>query len=72
MHDSPKPKQHQWTLSEIAHLTQTQLQGEPTYCITGVADLHSAGPHDIAFFADPRYKEAAENTQAGALFYAAR
>lgn len=57
-----------WTLGEIAQLTHTQLKGEPTTRITGVADLQIAGPLDIAFFADPRYKDAAENTKAGALF----
>lgn len=56
------------TLDEIAALTGATLEGDPTYRITGLADLHTAGPCDIAFFADPRYKEAAEITKAGALF----
>lgn len=57
-----------WTLAEIANLTQTTLEGDPEHRITGVADLRVAGPLDISFFADARYKQSAESTQAGALF----
>lgn len=59
---------HSLTLAEIAALTGATLKGDPTYRITGVADLHTAKACDIAFFADPRYTEAAETTQAGAIF----
>lgn len=72
MHSPPLPSvpspSVSLTLGEIASLTQATLEGESEYRITGVADLHVAGPCDIGFYADPRYKEAARTTQAGALF----
>lgn len=56
------------TLEEIAKLTNSKLQGNGKLHITGVAPLNTAGPSDIAFFADARYLEEAQKTQAGALF----
>lgn len=65
MQHSPSPD---WTLSEIATLTQTTLKGDPEHRITGVADLRQASSLDASFFADERYKQAAETTHAGVLF----
>lgn len=47
------------------------VHGDGTRVITGVAPLHSAGPEDLSFLANPRYRAAAEESRAGALVLSA-
>jgi UDP-3-O-[3-hydroxymyristoyl] glucosamine N-acyltransferase len=56
------------TLAEIAGLTGAELAAgaDPGRTIANVRPLDLAGPHDLAFFDSPRYREAFRATQAGA------
>jgi UDP-3-O-[3-hydroxymyristoyl] glucosamine N-acyltransferase len=56
-----------FTLGEIAEALQARLDGDPTRVVTGVAPLDSAGPDQISFLTDPRYREAARVSRAGAF-----
>ena len=56
-----------FTLGELAEALQARLDGDPTRVVTGVAPLESAGPHEISFLTDPRYREAARASRAGAF-----
>ncbi len=58
----------QVTARELATLTGSQLLGDPDKILTGVADLESAGPDDVSFFANPRYEKAMSASQAGLIF----
>jgi len=55
------------SLAEIAELIGGKLEGNGSLEIQGVADLQGAGPHELSFFAHPRYEAAARATKAGAL-----
>lgn len=55
------------TLAELARRFDCKLQGNPDVEINGVAALDRAGPNDIAFFSDKRYKSYLVSTQAGAV-----
>lgn len=57
-----------FTTAEIAKLTDSILEGNPSLEILNVADLESAGPNDISFLANPRYESAMKKSQAGAVF----
>src|ERR1700733_283707 len=64
-----------FTLEELAKLTNSHLLGDPTYLITGFADLESAKPSDISFLSNPRYiptryLSAMQRSSAGAIFIA--
>ncbi len=54
-------------LQELAELTQSTLVGDPSYAITGVDELESAGPEDVSFLANPRYRPLLEKTRAGVI-----
>ncbi len=61
------------TLARIAELTGSTLNGDPNFVITGVAELASATPSDLSFFAVNPYLNvsfdgAMRRTQAGAVF----
>ncbi|HUF92381.1 MAG TPA: UDP-3-O-(3-hydroxymyristoyl)glucosamine N-acyltransferase [Candidatus Limnocylindria bacterium] len=56
-----------FTLGELAAALGATLEGEPGRVVTGVAPLASAGPDDISFLIDPRYREAARASRAGAF-----
>ena len=58
----------QYTLSEIAKLTNSTLIGDPKKIILHVADLESAGPDDASFLANSRYENAMESSKAGVIF----
>lgn len=55
------------TLGELAELVGARLAGEPDEVITGVATLRSAGPRQIAFYADERHRQALGRTRAAAV-----
>jgi UDP-3-O-[3-hydroxymyristoyl] glucosamine N-acyltransferase len=42
-------------------------QGTPNTCVTGVAALADAGPHDLSLLVDPRFLKLASTSNAGAI-----
>lgn len=54
-------------LGELAQLAGGEVRGDPSLVIRGVAGLAEAGPSDIAFFTNPRYRAQYEATRAGAV-----
>lgn len=60
-------KKRSYTLEELAEITQSELVGTPDFQITGVDELETAGPSDLSFLANPKYREAAKKSKAGAL-----
>jgi UDP-3-O-[3-hydroxymyristoyl] glucosamine N-acyltransferase len=56
-----------FTLGELAEVLQARLDGDPGRVVTGVAPLESAGPDQISFLTDLRYRGAAEASRAGAF-----
>jgi UDP-3-O-[3-hydroxymyristoyl] glucosamine N-acyltransferase len=55
------------TLREIVARLGGEAVGEAAAPLTGVATLDSAGPSDIAFLANPRYRSRLATTRAGAV-----
>lgn len=55
------------TLSELATELGAELRGDPEYRVTGLATLQTAGPSQIAFLANPRYRPQLQETRAGAV-----
>ncbi len=67
-----KPEQS-LTLREVADMVDGTLHGDPNYVVFSVADLSSAGPRDLSFFAQPpfgksRHETALASSAAGAIF----
>ena len=58
------------TLAELAALTGATLEGDGSVVISRVATLEHAGPHDIAFLANPRYRGQLATTGAAAVIVA--
>ena len=58
------------TLAELAALTGATLEGDGSVVISRVATLEHAGPHDIAFLANPRYRGQLATTRAAAVIVA--
>jgi UDP-3-O-[3-hydroxymyristoyl] glucosamine N-acyltransferase len=56
-----------FTLGEIAEALQARLDGDPARVVTGVAPLDTAGPDQISFLTDRRYRDAARASRAGAF-----
>jgi UDP-3-O-[3-hydroxymyristoyl] glucosamine N-acyltransferase len=56
-----------FTLGELAEVLQARLDGDPGRVVTGVAPLESAGPDQISFLTDLRYRGAADASRAGAF-----
>ncbi len=54
-------------LEELARHVQGRVQGRADIVIERAASLADAGPHDIAFAADERYREPLRATTAGAV-----
>ncbi|MCU0968423.1 MAG: UDP-3-O-(3-hydroxymyristoyl)glucosamine N-acyltransferase [Rubrivivax sp.] len=57
-------------LAEIAALLGGESSGRADLEIRGLATLESAGPHDIAFVANPRYRAQLATTRAGCVIVA--
>ncbi|HEX6634707.1 MAG TPA: UDP-3-O-(3-hydroxymyristoyl)glucosamine N-acyltransferase [Usitatibacter sp.] len=55
------------TLRQIVERLGGEAVGEPAAPLTGVATLDSAGPREIAFLANPRYRAKLAATRAGAV-----
>lgn len=55
------------TLGQIAAALGATLDGDPARVVTGVAPLEAAGPSQISFLTDARYRPAALVSRAGAF-----
>jgi UDP-3-O-[3-hydroxymyristoyl] glucosamine N-acyltransferase len=55
------------TLGELARAIDAVLDGDPAIEVTGVAGLDEAGPGDLSFLTNPRYRDAATRSSAGAI-----
>ncbi len=55
------------TLQELAQAAGAELSGDGTVIVSGVASLQSAGPDQIGFLANSRYRKFLDNTRAAAV-----
>lgn len=55
------------TLGELAAELGAELRGDPEYRVSGLATLQAAGPGQLAFLANPRYRPQLQDTRAGAV-----
>lgn len=60
--------QKQFTLDQLARLTQSRLVGDPHHVICSIADLESATEKDASFLNNPRYEQAMKHSSAGVVF----
>ncbi len=60
------------TLGEIAAAVGGEVTGDEKVVITGINSLDDAGPTEISFFFDRRYRESLRKTRAGALLVSSR
>lgn len=60
-----------YRLSELAALVGGSVTGDGQRTVVAVRPLESAGPNDLSFLSNPRYKEDARNSAAGALLVSA-
>ena len=54
-------------LADLAEKIGGELQGDPERQIEGIRGLDTAGPSDLSFLANPRYRKSAALSRAGAL-----
>jgi UDP-3-O-[3-hydroxymyristoyl] glucosamine N-acyltransferase len=57
-------------LAELAERLGCKLEGDPDREIRGAAGLNEAGPDDLTFLSNPRYRGAVRTTRAGAIIVA--
>ena len=69
---SSVPRDIVLTLQEIARRLGAEVLGDPATGISGVATLDEAGPGDITFLANPRYRQKLAATRAGAVIVGPR
>jgi UDP-3-O-[3-hydroxymyristoyl] glucosamine N-acyltransferase len=62
-----EPAASSCTLAELARRTGATLDGDGAIVITRVGTLERAGPGDIAFLANPRYRSQLAGTRAAAV-----
>jgi UDP-3-O-[3-hydroxymyristoyl] glucosamine N-acyltransferase len=55
------------TLADLARSLNGRVRGDAAHRITGVATLERAGAGDLAFVADPKYREQLQSTAAGVV-----
>jgi UDP-3-O-[3-hydroxymyristoyl] glucosamine N-acyltransferase len=55
------------TLRELAELLKAELSGDGELTVSGVSTLGEAGPEDISFLANKKYRPALDSTKAGAV-----
>ena len=60
------------TLKHIAERLGGEVAGDASRAVSGVATLDDAGPGDIAFLANPRYRARLATTRAGAVIVGPR
>jgi UDP-3-O-[3-hydroxymyristoyl] glucosamine N-acyltransferase len=61
----------QISLAEIGPRIGAEVRGDGALCVTGVAELDRAGPGQLAFYSNTKYKNALSETKAGAVIVAA-
>ena len=61
----------QLSLAELAGRIGAEVRGDGQRRISGVAALDAAGPEQVAFYANPRYRKELEATRAAAVIVAA-
>ena len=54
-------------LGELANILGAEVKGDANLVITGLATLKNAGPQDLSFLANMKYKQQLEATRAGAV-----
>jgi UDP-3-O-[3-hydroxymyristoyl] glucosamine N-acyltransferase len=59
-----------YRLDELAGWVGGAVRGDPARRIRGVAPLDQAGPDELSFLTNPRYRQAAGSTAAGAILVA--
>ena len=57
----------EFTLGQLAEALSATLEGDAGRVVRGVAPLESAGPDDVSFLTDGRYRAAAQTSRAGAF-----
>jgi UDP-3-O-[3-hydroxymyristoyl] glucosamine N-acyltransferase len=57
----------QFTLAELAKLTESRLSGNPEHRISNVDALESASEQDASFLSNMRYRELVKKTRAGVI-----
>ena len=55
-------------LGEIARRTESTLEGDAEIDIRGVAGIEEAGPGEVTFLSNPRYRAILKETRAAAIF----
>jgi UDP-3-O-[3-hydroxymyristoyl] glucosamine N-acyltransferase len=63
---------HSLTLQQIVERLGGEVAGDGSRAVTGVATLDDAGPDEIAFLANPRYRPKLARTRAGAVIVGPR
>jgi UDP-3-O-[3-hydroxymyristoyl] glucosamine N-acyltransferase len=58
------------SLAELAHRLGAELRGDGNLAVSAVATLQQAGPGDISFLANPRYRKYLPQTRATAVILA--
>ena len=61
----------QRTLGELAKAARADLRGAADFVLTGVGTLAAAGPNEIAFLANAKYRSQLKTTRAGAMILSA-
>ena len=56
-----------WLLSELARSVGGRVEGDANRRVFGVATLEDAGPDDLSFLTNPRYRPALARSRAGAV-----
>lgn len=56
-----------YRLQELADIVGARLQGDPNCLISGLAALEAAGPSDLAFLTNERYRKFLNSTRAAAV-----
>jgi UDP-3-O-[3-hydroxymyristoyl] glucosamine N-acyltransferase len=59
-----------YRLAELAELVGGRVEGDPDRAVEAIRSLEAAGPHDLAFLTNPRFRGRAEASGAGALLVA--
>lgn len=54
-----------WTAGELAHRFGLALRGDASVAVSGVGTLAAAGPGQLAFLANPRYRQQLADSRAG-------
>lgn len=61
-------QENNYSLQELARITESRLIGNPEHCISDVSDLESATATDASFLANARYETAMNQSLAGVIF----